>query len=131
MTDDLIQDDVRQFIFDRIHSIAQLECLLLLHDNPEVQWSVETLAQRLYINQQQAKEVLSHLTSEGLLIAHGESPVFYQYQTNPPHLNKMVDRLAEAYSKYLIQITNLIHSKPQSRIQEFAEAFRLRKRRDV
>jgi hypothetical protein len=42
----------------------------------------------------------------------------------------MVDRLAELYSKYLIPVTHLIHSKPQTRVREFADAFKLRKEED-
>ena len=39
----------------------------------------------------------------------------------------MLERLAEIYAKHLVPVTNLIHSKPKPRIQEFADAFRLRK----
>jgi hypothetical protein len=42
----------------------------------------------------------------------------------------MVGEVVEAYSKYLIPVTNLIHSKPQTRVQQFAEAFKLRKQED-
>jgi hypothetical protein len=131
MSDNLIQDDVKQFILDKIDSIAQLEGLLLFRDNPEVEWTSMVLAQRLYIDQQQADEVLSHLASEGFLIAKQEDKITYKYQTNSHEKTQMVDRVAEAYSKYLINITNLIHSKPQNKVQRFADAFRLRKRRDM
>jgi len=39
----------------------------------------------------------------------------------------MLERTAEAYAKHLVPVTNLIHSKPKPRIQEFADAFRFRK----
>jgi hypothetical protein len=40
----------------------------------------------------------------------------------------MVDRLAHTYSRHLIQVTNLIHTKPR-RLREFADAFKIRKER--
>lgn len=40
---------------------------------------------------------------------------------------QMVDFLAVIYAKHLGPITNLIHTKPKNRVQEFADAFRLRK----
>ena len=52
MTDDLIPDDVKQFIIEKIDSVAELEGLLLMSRNPETDWSVEALAQRLYTNRE-------------------------------------------------------------------------------
>jgi hypothetical protein len=39
----------------------------------------------------------------------------------------MGDLLADVYARYLVPVTNLIHAKPKSRVQEFADAFKLRK----
>jgi hypothetical protein len=47
MADDLLPEDVRQFIVDKIDSLAELEGLLLLSRNAETDWSIEALAQRL------------------------------------------------------------------------------------
>jgi hypothetical protein len=38
-----------------------------------------------------------------------------------------VNQVAACYAKYLIPVTNLIHTKPRTRVQEFADAFKLRK----
>ena len=45
MADNLIPEDVRQFIVDKIDSVAELEGLLLFSKNPEIEWNAETLAQ--------------------------------------------------------------------------------------
>ena len=42
----------------------------------------------------------------------------------------MVGQVADLYSRYLVPVTNLIHTKKTSRIQEFADAFRIRKDKD-
>ena len=60
MADDLIPDDVKEFILENIDSVAQLEGLLLLRGNPEASWSVEEIARRLYIDQKQITEILKH-----------------------------------------------------------------------
>jgi hypothetical protein len=130
MADDLIPDDVRQFIIDKIDSVAELEGLLLLCTNPEAEWNIEKLAQRLYISQQQTEAILARLYLLGFLtVKEGESPT-YRYQSNSPDLAEIVDRVAEIYSNYLIPITNLIHSKPQTQVQKFADAFKFRKKED-
>ena len=127
MADDLIPDDVRQFIIDKIDSVAELEGLLLLRKNSEIEWNVETLAERLYTSRQQTEKVLAHLYSLGFLAFNEGLPPAYRYQPGSPKLAEMVDRVAEVYSKYLIPVTNLIHSKPETKVQQFADAFKLRK----
>lgn len=130
MADDLIPEDVRQFIIENIDSVAELEGLLLLRKNSQTEWSVEALAQGLYTNRQQSQQVLEHLHSLGFLAVNvGEAPN-YIYQPNSPELARMVDRVDDIYAKYLIPVTNLIHNKPQTKVQQFADAFKFRKKED-
>lgn len=127
MDADPIPDDVRRFILKSIDSIAQLEALLLLRGKPRDAWSTEAVAQRLYISEEETSGLLHRLYREGFLRAHGDKPTLYQYHPYSDELGHLVDRLAEIYSKQLVPVTKLIHAKPRTRIQEFADAFKLRK----
>lgn len=127
MGNDFIPGDVEEFIRKRIDSVAQLEALLLIRSDPDAEWSVVVLAGRLYTSEKQAVESVERLHNDGLLIRKAGSPPLYQYQPNSAELREMVDRVAEAYATHLVPITNLIHSKPTTRVQEFADAFRWRK----
>lgn len=127
MSNNFIPDDVAQFIVERIDSVAQMEALLLFRSHPTQEWSVEELAKRLYITQKQTADLLSSLCAHEILVAiSGESPK-YRYQPGSKKLQLMVDRVTEIYSKHLVPVTNLIHSKPTTRVQEFADAFKFRK----
>ena len=126
MNCELIPHDIRQFILESIESVAYLEALLLLRSDRKGPWSCEAVAHRLYIDQKQTAELLTRLHANGFLSVAGEDPV-YRYQPATAQLQQMVDSLAELYGKHLVPITNLIHSKPKNRVQEFADAFRLRK----
>lgn len=130
MTDDVIPEDIKQFILDKISSVAQLEGLLLLRSNPQTDWDVESVAKRLYISQSQASEVLEHLFARRLLAADQGVSSWYRFQPETEDLRLMVDRVAEVYSNYLIAVTNLIHSSSKTRVQKFADAFKLGKRED-
>ena len=130
MADHLIPDDVKQFILDKIDSVAELEGLLLLCRNPETEWNSKALAERLYATEQQAEDVLGHLYSRNFLAVNKGNSITYRYHPGSPRLAQMVDRVAEIYSKYLVPVTNLIHSKPQTKVQQFADAFKLRKSED-
>lgn len=130
MADSLIPARVREFIASNIDSIAELEALLLIRSDPETYWSIDALAERLYITPGQTDDAMAKLHAIGVAGAREGKPLTYHYRASSSELDGVIDGLAEAYSKYLIPVTNLIHSKPQSKVQQFADAFRLRKKED-
>ncbi|HEU4825471.1 MAG TPA: hypothetical protein VFS85_03260 [Dongiaceae bacterium] len=125
MADEPIPDDLRDFILKYIDSVAHLEALLLLRANPGETWDIPRTAKRLYITEQQAGEVLGRLCADGLLSCEAE---IYRCDGQSAEQKAMIDRLAQAYTRHLIAITNMIHAKPR-RIREFADAFKFRKDR--
>jgi hypothetical protein len=127
MAEDPVPDEIKQFILRHIDSIGQLEALLLLRGKPDEAWNVGAVARRLYIHEQEAAPILSRLTKRGFLVADASEPTAYKYQPESVELRQMIDRLADIYSKHLVPVTNLIHNKPRTRIQEFADAFKLGK----
>lgn len=127
MPSDVIPLDIRKFILQNIDSVAQLEGLLLLRVNAEKSYNTETIAKRLYINQDEAEELLHQLMERGLLSVDGKNPTLYQYAPQNPELERMVKQVVELYARYLVPVTHLIHSKPKSKIQKFADAFWIRK----
>ncbi len=128
MPDDIIPNDVKHYILGNIDSIAQLEGLLMLRANPQKGWSVEEIAHGLYIDESQVTLLLSCLLEQGFLITTGNgSSLRYQYQPKSSELRDIMNRLADLYTQYLVPITNLVHSKSRNRIQEFSNAFKIRK----
>jgi hypothetical protein len=127
MTSDIIPEEIKEFVSRHVDSVAHLEGLILLRNNHKTVWSVEALAKRLYIDERQTTEIVHRLYSDGFLIMKSTKPLQYQYQPSSQELSNMVDRVADIYVKYLVPVTNLIHSKPVSRVQEFADAFKLTK----
>ena len=123
MPEPIIPDDVREFLLKKIDSVAELEALLLLRKFAGENWTATELAKRLYVGESAAAELLVRLAVSGLCVA-GDG--FYRYQPSTEEQRQTVDRLAEAYARSLIPVTNLIHAKP-SRIRQFADAFRFRK----
>lgn len=124
MSDDPITDEIRTFILKHIDSVAHMEALLLLRENA-TRWDVTGVAKRLYIDEAQAREILERLCADGLLSCEAGQ---FSYTGLSEDRRALVDRLAQAYSRHLIPVTNLIHAKPR-RIREFADAFRFRKGR--
>jgi hypothetical protein len=120
----VIPEDVQKFILQNIDSVAQLEGLLLFRANPETGWNAESVAQRLYISDGESAQLLLSLAARGLL---REAAGVYQYL---PEQETMVAKVADIYRRYLVPMTNLIHSRPKSRVQEFANAFKIRREKE-
>jgi hypothetical protein len=123
MIDDLIPDDIKQFIIVGIDSVAHLEALLLLRTGAHEKWEIPVVARRLYITEQETSAVLTRLCDQGLVMMNGNEPLLFQYRPKSVELARMIDRMAEVYKKQLVPVTNLIHSKPRTRIQGRADSF--------
>jgi hypothetical protein len=126
VSETVIPENVEQFILKTIDSVAQLEGLLLLRRESN-DWTDEELAKRLYITTKEAAAVLSRLCAAGFVRARSTNPRAYRYEPSSAEIAGMVDLLADVYARYLVPVTKLIHSKRKSRVQEFADAFKLRK----
>jgi hypothetical protein len=100
---------------------------LLLRGTPERAWGAQALALRLYIDERQTAEILKQLAARQFLIQDSSVEASYRYEPRSAELRAGFDGLAQVYSTHLIAITNLIHSKSKSKVQEFANAFRIRK----
>ena len=124
MPDSTLPEDVREFLLRHIDSVGHLEALLLLWRTREKRWNSSAMAQELYIGEPVAADILARLSSLGVIsAAEGD----YWFSAQQAALCADVARVADTYSQRLVAVTRLIHSKPASRIQEFADAFKLRK----
>lgn len=121
MSDEPVPDDVRDLILRHIDSVAQLEALLLLRAQPANAWTAASTASRLYAPEGEIVHALARLCADGFLVREQE---MYRYECSVEKRER-VDRLAEAYSRHLIPVTNLIHAKPRN-IRRFSDAFKFR-----
>jgi hypothetical protein len=122
MADEGIPAELRDFIATSIDSVGQLEALLLLRADADAAWDVARLAQRLYVNEAEAAAIVAQLVDRGLVVEQNGS---FRYDSQGKQTGA-VDRLAEAYARQLIAITNLIHTKPRG-IRAFADAFKIKR----
>jgi hypothetical protein len=117
--------DVDRFITDLIDSVPHLEALLLLwRERPEI-WSAESLAKRLWVKPDVARDILQDLVRERLIVVISGSDEF-SYQPDPER-EQLLGSLNAIYREEMIRISTMIHSKPSSAVREFARAFRLKK----
>ena len=116
--------DVRRFILTSIPSVPYLEAVLLLRAEPRQVWTAPLLAQRLYVPDRTAGELLVQLGEGGVAEPVADAAVRFAPR---PELADVLDRLAHAYGAHLMTVTDLIHSRVERRAQQFADAFRFRR----
>lgn len=126
MPDDF-SSDVKQFIDQHIESLAQLEALLLLKQEPERSWNAEEIAKALYVPAELAETLLAEFVRRGFAKVTPSPPVCYSYGPSDEKLNDLIGQVATAYQDRRVAIISLIYSKPLNKVQTFADAFRLRK----
>jgi hypothetical protein len=122
--DDAIPQVVRTLIAERIDSVPELEAVLLLRDNAKRDWSAEEAGKRLYVSTLVAAHTLRTLHERGFFAESGER---YLYEPESQELADAVDALNAAYSRHLVAVTGIIHSKASRNVRDFANAFRVRK----
>lgn len=127
MTQDTIPDDVRRFILTSIGSVPFLEAMLLMRRHSATGWNASMLAQRLYVVEKSAEELLLALQDAGYVKPAQGAEGFYRYSPLTEDLGRMCDRLAEVYARHIVGVTTLIHSNVDKRAQRFADAFKWRK----
>ena len=120
-----LPQEVRRFILTSIPTVPFLEAVLLMRGDTAHPWDAHRLAQALYTRKKVAADLLHELVEAG--IAQPEGANTFAYRPATPELGQRLDALAISYSKNLVAVTDLIHSRLERRAQKFADAFRWKK----
>ncbi len=120
---DSLPNDVKEFISEHIHSLAQLETLLTLRRQPEKLWTVDEVTNYLYLERQMVNDLLVDIVRRGF--AEQECGNF-RYRTANDIVAGLIDRLAQLYQERRVAVTTEIFAKPVDSVRAFADAFRLR-----
>lgn len=115
-----IPDDVRQFIFEHVDSVAQLEILFLLRNRPGHWLTAEDIGKELRTNSEAVTHRLVGLKALGLLSENANNQ--FIYQPKDVELAELIGRLAEVYRVRQHKVLELIFSSVK-RARQFADAF--------
>lgn len=119
-----------EFIRGVIDSIPHLEGLLLVWTMRPRSWSAGEIAEKLYIDEGRARDVVGGLVRRGLLVPDEAAETAgerFRYAVRSEEQDKLMESVERLYKSDLIRITRMIHSKAAPAVQEFAQAFRLKK----
>lgn len=113
---------MRAFIHAHIHSVEQLEVLLLLRRERLRGFTGEEIARELRIHPASANDRLADLCERHLAVIEG-ARTFYGATGE---LDQLVGALATAYGDARVAVIQTIFTRPDP-LRSFADAFKLRK----
>jgi predicted ArsR family transcriptional regulator len=120
-----LPDAVRKFIVRHIHTLEQLDILLLLLENPRP-WTDQEIASALRTTPESARSRLSRLHGDGLVAVSSDSAPKFQYRPRTDALDRDARALAQCYREKRVAVITQIFA-PSGRAALFADAFRIKK----
>jgi hypothetical protein len=123
-----LPEPVARFIESDIHSVLQLEILLLLRERAG-DWTPARVATELRVTEQSAELHLVDLSLRGLAGGSAQAGSF-RYEPRTTELGALVDELAGCYANMRYTVINLIFSQPGDSARALADAFRFRRKKD-
>lgn len=102
----------------------QLEVLFLLYEQSEKKWTPESVCKELRSNVSSAGIQLIYLCKCGFILSEKENE--YQFDKSEP-LASVVKRLHDEYQAKPVAMISYIYERPQNKLKEFADAFKLKK----
>lgn len=110
---------------DTIDSVAHLEVLLMLLNNRDRSFTPEQVCKELRSNLHSAENQLKQLSQRGLFAMKEDK--HYQYSPATAEVDKKISRLKSLYEEMPVAIVTCIYEKPQDRLKDLSDAFKLKK----
>lgn len=124
-----IPDDIRRYLLQCVPSVPYIEAVLLMRENLLIGWQPAQLAGRLYLNIDDAGNLLAKLQADGIVAPWNDVTVGFRYAPDSAELASVWDRLAVVYAHHLIEVSTLVHTKSASKARMLADAFVWKKER--
>ena len=120
-----IPENVRQFLSQYIGTVNDLEVLLMLMQMRR-EWTALEVGERMYLDEDAARAVLSGLVASGLVERGEAAPLRYHYRATE-NTDAVIQSLASTYARMRVRVIELIYQSSNRTIQSFADAFKIKK----
>jgi hypothetical protein len=128
---DKIPLEVREFIRRYIHTVEQLDILLILKGQPTHEWTVPEVFAKVRTSEQSVALRLAQFAEQKLLRESPGVPATYRYSP-PSDLDRIISAAGEALLTRRVKVLEIIFGSDETEVidpaQSFADAFRIRSR---
>jgi hypothetical protein len=132
---DLDPQKLRQFLFDHVETHEELQILMWFQQHSGSSATEGQIAADTGISTALVTEALERLTAAGMLASHLSTPGAFHYDPKEPAVHEMLQRVVAIYREDPRSVIELMTANALQRLRAsasraFADAFRLRKRKD-
>jgi hypothetical protein len=120
----VLDSQIVDFIRSSVKTVWSLELLLLMRRTRQHAWTYDQLIRELRSSRNIVTESISVLVQAGVLREEEEG---FRYGPATAELDALVERLSGEYVERPTTIVNLIVEAQNSKLQDFANAFRIKK----
>ncbi len=114
----VIPADALELLKERVHSLEQLDALLLLHGERERSWQLAEIALAVNESREMVAEALRALVAAELVAARGEdSQYLWRYAPSSRRLDEQVGALAEICKDRRVDVVRFMLSYSLQRIR--------------
>ncbi len=123
-----INDSTKTFLRTKVGGVDALEILLLLHGEPDTDFSPEMVFQQVQTSQSAVRARLEHLRQNGLLHRSGtkQSPV-YRADSSDPLRTEIIATLRELYELRRVSVIEALYAPTPSAVTQFQASFPLKR----
>jgi hypothetical protein len=120
-----LSDDLVEFVQTGLGSVWALKMMVAMMAEPNRAWSAAELVRELRASDTVISRLLDRFQQIGLAI-EGKDHTWH-WRPAAPELEELANGVARAYAVTPFGVIQAIAEAPESRLRQFADAFRLRK----
>jgi len=122
-----LSEELEKFITGEIHSLEELEILLLLSLDPRKWWTANMVYDVVKSSPASVEERLKRFARRGMLKTENAAEIHYQFSLQDEKPQRIMSDLRQAYKTHPVKVVQAIYAQPPDPMSEFAKAFRIRK----
>ncbi len=124
--------ETQEFLNRNIDQVEDLEILLLLRGEPKHEWSASEVGHSIGVDPISVGNRLMRLYLDGFLEhPDGAGRLFqYRHRRQSKLVEKCLTELAEVFAKSRMEVVNYLVTRQRTQFSQFADAFRVRDRKD-
>ena len=118
------------FVTEHVRTLAELQLLMLVIQSGDRWWDAASAARESGLTIKEARHALDYFGARNLLDIRITGDVRYRYRPGTAELRDRADACAAALRTRPLDLAQLITGPSAANVRDFADAFRLRRRRD-
>ena len=120
----MLDNQIVDFIRSSVKTVWSLELLLLMRRTKQYAWTHDQLIKELRSSRNIVTESIAVLVQSGVV---REEEAGFRYGPATDELDALIEQLAGEYAERPTTIVNLIVDAQNSKLQDFANAFRIKR----